>query len=146
VRPRGSIGLDWDVRYRPEGIPMTASRGSGQRGEDAVLAHMTYEGWGDIERQYHIGGHVLDFKAKHSVIGEGLHEVKAWEKGGGKDTVKKALWDAVDLKLQGIVLPYTLWLSEELFGNYRDQILRAKAAGFLFDARVISSFSLGEPR
>lgn len=122
---------------------MSAS-GSGKRGESTVLQTLVYEGWGDIERQVTIAGHTLDFRAKHAGIGEALHEVKVWEAGGGKDTVKKALWDSVDLKLQGITIPYILWLSHDLLGNYQDQILRAKAAGFIQQVRLIGYHLLGE--
>lgn len=124
---------------------MTASRRSGRQGESTVLGLLRYEAWGDIEAQVEIGGHILDFRAKHADVGEALHEVKAWEAGGGKDTVKKALWDAVDLKLQGITTPYILWLSHDLMGNYRDQIRRAMAAGFVHQARVIGYHTLKVP-
>jgi hypothetical protein len=124
---------------------MTASKRSGNQGETTVLGILRYEGWGDIERQVSVGGHLLDFRAKHADIGEALHEVKAWERDGGKDTVKKALWDVVDLKLQGIGLPYILWLSHELLGNYGDQIQRAIDAGFVRELRVIGYHIVRRP-
>lgn len=115
----------------------SSSSGSGRQGEQTVLGILRYEGWQDIRRQVPIGGHTLDFVATHTVHGEALFEVKVWEKGGGKDTVKKALWDAVDLKLQAITTPYILFLSHDLMGNYQEQILRAVKAGFVHEARVI---------
>ncbi len=118
---------------------MSNSSGSGKQGESTVLGLLRYGGWENIEHQVLVGGHVLDFRAKHPIHGEALFEVKVWEKGGGKDTVKKALWDAVDLKLQGIDTPYILFLSHDLMGNYRDQILRAEKAGFVHEARVIGA-------
>lgn len=123
---------------------MTA-KSSGNQGESTVLGILRYEGWGDIERQVLIGGHLLDFRAKHADIGEALHEVKVWERGGGKDPVKKALWDATDLKLQGIETPYILWLSHDLLGNYGDQIQRAIAAGFVHEMRVIGYHVVNRP-
>lgn len=121
------------------------SKSSGNQGESTVLGILRYEGWGDIERQVLIGGHLLDFRAKHADLGEALHEVKVWESRGGKDPVKKALWDAVDLKLQGIATPYILWLSHELLGNYGDQIQRAIDGGYVHQVRVIGYHIIPRP-
>lgn len=123
---------------------MTVARRNGQQGESIVAALLQYEGWEIIERQAPVHGHRLDFRAKHLDHGEALFEVKVWGARGGKDTVKKALSDAYDLRECGETTPYILVLSHHLTGEYRDQILRAVKAGVIREVRVLGFLPLAQ--
>lgn len=103
----------------------------GKWGEDAAERLLRYDGYEILERQYHVGGHRVDFLVRSRGRVEWLVEVKVWmdPKKVGTDTVKKALHSARDLKLQGETRPYMLILSHDLTGTYRDQITRSVAAG-----------------
>jgi len=90
-----------------------------------------YDGYEILERQYHVGGHVLDFLVRGRDGVEWLVEVKVWTdpQKVGTDTVKKALADARDLKIQGEPRPYMLILSHDLTGSYGAMVTRSVAAG-----------------
>lgn len=115
---------------------MTA-RGNGQEGERIVEGLLRYEGWDILERQVLVHGHLLDFRAKHSQRGEALIEVKVWGAGGGKDTVKKAIGDAYDLREAGETTPYVLVLSHELLGLHGAMLSRAIRAGVISEVRIL---------
>lgn len=115
---------------------MTA-RSSGQEGERIVEGLLGYEGWTILERQVLVHGHLLDFLAKHPQRNEALIEVKVWSAGGGKDTVKKAIGDAYDLKEAGCTTPYILVLSHNLLGLHGAMLSRAIRAGVIAEVRIL---------
>jgi hypothetical protein len=113
------------------------ARSNGQEGERIVEGLLRYEGWEIIERQVLVYGHLLDFRAKHPRRGEALIEVKVWGAGGGKDTVKKAIGDAYDLREAGETTPYVLVLSHELLGLHGAMLGRAIRAGVIHEVRIL---------
>ena len=69
---------------------MSVERGT--EGERVAEQLLRYAGWDILERQVHVRGHTLDFRAKRIDFGEALVEVKVWSSpGSGRDTVKKAI-------------------------------------------------------
>lgn len=120
---------------------MTGSRDNGAEGERIVEGLLGYEGWEIVERQAIVRGHRLDFRAKHPQRGEALIEVKVWAAGGGKDTVKKAIADAYDLKEAGETLPYILMLSHEMSGLHGAMLSRAVRAGAITEVRILGFLS-----
>lgn len=116
---------------------MTSSRSSGQEGERIVEGLLRYEETEILERQVLVHGHLIDFLAKHPKWGEILVEVKVWAAGGGKDTVKKAIGDAYDLREAGETRPYVLILSHELLGLHGAMLSRAMRAGAISEVRIL---------
>lgn len=114
------------------------SRTSGAQGEDVVAALLSYNGWDIIARQVDVHGHRIDFVAKHQQYGECLVEVKVWARDGGKDTVKKAIADAYDLRAAGETRPYFLMLSHELYGLHAEMLRRAIDQGAIAFVRVLA--------
>lgn len=114
---------------------MSEPQRSGAEGEDVVRALLGYEGWEIEETQPLAMGHRVDFLASHPAYGQALIEVKVWARGGGTDTVKKAIADAYDLREAGETRPYFLILSHALDGLYGEMLRRARKSGAI--ARVI---------
>jgi hypothetical protein len=85
------------------------------------------EGWKITEAQAMVMGHKIDFLAKEPETNcEWLVEVKVWGfHPSGKDTVKKAIADAYDLRQMGESRPYMLLMSHKLRGLLDDMIGRA---------------------
>ncbi|MEP7114438.1 MAG: hypothetical protein ABI862_14325 [Ilumatobacteraceae bacterium] len=116
---------------------MSESQISGNAGEVIVAGMLGYEGWQIVESQIETFGHAVDFLAKDPAGDEVLVEVKVWARGGGKDTVKKAIADAYDLREAGETRPYVLVLSHELIGLYADMLRRAIIAGVIARVRIL---------
>lgn len=121
---------------------MTASKQAGVDGEHVGEWVLIREGWKIVDRQFKAaGGHVLDFLAVHPVFLEHwLVEMKTWGDGpSGRDTVKKAIADAYDLRELGEPRPLLLLMSHRLDGLLGDMLSRARRAGAINEIRVISS-------
>lgn len=114
-----------------------ASHEYGTEGERVVEGLLHFDGWVIMKRQPTMYGHRLDFRAIHADLGEMLIEVKVWGAGGGKDTVKKAIADAYDLKAAGCTIPYMLILSEQLYGLNAAMIQRALDSRVIHEVRII---------
>jgi hypothetical protein len=124
---------------------MTRPKSAGAEGELLAERLLAYAGWETVERYPLILGHRIDRRVKHRVYGEALVEVKVWDavKPSGKDTVKKAIADAYDLKGQGCEVPYMLVLSHDLTGLNHDMLERAMAAGAISQVLVLALVPLG---
>jgi hypothetical protein len=104
---------------------------------------MKREGWQVTGHQVEAaGGHRLDMSALHPVYGdEWLVEVKTWGvPRSGRDTVKKAIADAYDMRQAGETRPLVLWLSHHLGGMLGEMLRRARLAGVIGEVRVIASY------
>jgi hypothetical protein len=122
---------------------MTRPKASGDEGEKIAEFVMKREGWEITGRQVKAaGGHRLDMSAIHPIAREEwLVEVKTWGVlRSGKDTVKKAIADAYDMKEAGEARPVVLWLSHHLDGMLGDMLRRARAAGVFAEIRVLASY------
>ena len=121
---------------------MSTSNFAGADGEHVGEWVLVREGWRIVDRQVKAaGGHVLDFLAVHPILHDDwLVELKVW--GGprsGRDTVKKAIADAYDLKQLGEPRPLLLVMSHQLDGLLGDMLIRARRAGAINEIRVIGS-------
>jgi hypothetical protein len=122
---------------------MTRPRASGDEGEQIAEFVMKREGWQILGRQVDAaGGHRLDMLAVHPVYGdEWLVEVKTWGTArSGRDTVKKAIADAYDMRVAGETRPVVLWLSHHLDGLLGDMLRRARQQGVFAEVRVLGSY------
>jgi hypothetical protein len=117
------------------------SRAAGIEGETVANWMLPREGFRVIDRQVDVDGHRLDFAAIHVATGiEWLVEVKTWGvEPSGKDTVKKAIADAYDLRQCGESRPIMLVLSHYVGGLLGRMLRRAIQAGAINEIRVIGS-------
>jgi len=121
---------------------MSRSYQSGAEGEDTTVWILERQGWKVLGRHVRVaGGHVLDLLLMHPVLDEEwLCEVKVWGVApSGKDTVKKAIADAYDLREAGELRPLLLVISHRLDGLLGDMLVRARRAGAINEIRIISS-------
>jgi hypothetical protein len=114
------------------------SKANGNAGEAAVAAVLGYSGWEIVQRQYLTHGHRLDFLVRSPARGEALVEVKVWATKSGRDTVKKAIADAYDLRLAGEVRPVILILSEHMSGLHDAMLRRCIAFGAIAEVLILS--------
>jgi hypothetical protein len=122
---------------------MTRPRASGDEGEQIAEFVMKREGWQIIDHQVKAaGGHRLDMLALHPVFAdEWLIEVKTWSAArSGRDTVKKAIADAYDMREAGEPRPLMLWLSHHLDGLLGEMLRRARRAGVFGEVRILGSY------
>lgn len=107
-----------------------AANDSGARGEITAADVFERAGWKLLVRHPQAYGHTLDWLAADPDGVECLVEVKSWgSEPTGKDSVKKALADARDLKLAGETRPYVLVLTHVLGGLHGEMLRRARDAG-----------------
>ena len=114
-------------------------KSAGLQGELVAKWSLVRQGWRISGEQVLIHGHRLDLLAIHPATGhEWMVEVKVWGPDpSGRDTVKKALADAYDLREAGETRPYLLVLSHSLEGLHGEMIARARKAGVLGDVQLI---------
>jgi hypothetical protein len=112
---------------------------AGAAGENDARRRLEYEGCEILEAHPLIHGHRLDFLVRHPVYGESFVEAKFWKPGdnSGKDTVKKAIADAYDLRECGETRAYILVISHRLRGLHREMLRRARKAGVIAAIYVI---------
>jgi hypothetical protein len=120
---------------------MSRPQPSGAKGEEIAAWVLEREGWRITGRQVVALGHRVDVTAAEPVTeDEWLIEVKVWgPEPSGRDTVKKAIADAYDLRQAGETRPIMLIMSHRLTGLLGDMIRRARLAGAINDVRVISA-------
>src|SRR5215471_3347687 len=105
------------------------SRRSGDDGEAAAIAMLVQRGWKLVERQYRVHGHKIDALMLDENAREVLVQVKSWQSGGGRDTVKKDIADAWHLhNCCNEERPIVLVLTEQLRGVLRNMITEAHEA------------------
>jgi hypothetical protein len=119
-----------------------SAKTAGVNGERAVEWVLEREGWRITGRQVRQnGGHVLDFTGIHPALGdEWLIEVKTWgAEPSGRDTVKKAIADAYDMREMGERRGVLLVMSHRLDGLLGNMLRRAVKAGAINEVRVVGS-------
>jgi hypothetical protein len=114
---------------------------AGAEGERIAEWILVRKGWKILDRQVRTdGGHILDCSALHPLGPECLVEIKVWGADpSGKDTVKKAIGTAYDLREVGEIRPYVLVMSHHLSGNLGGMIERAHRAGVIYEVHVLGS-------
>jgi hypothetical protein len=123
---------------------MTTPHSSGSRGEAEAKSLLSRERvWKFSDtRPIGAGGHRLDLGAIHLPTGlEWLIEVKTWDTVSGRDTVKKAIADAYDMREAGEQRLIMLVISEHLGGLLGDMLRRARRAGAINDIRITGTWS-----
>jgi hypothetical protein len=110
---------------------MTGEQAAGAAGEEAARRQLRYCGCKILKEHPVVHGHTLDLLVWHPEHGDSLVEVKIWhpENPSGKDTVKKAIADAYDLRHCGETRAYLLVISHRLTGLLGDMLDRAVDAG-----------------
>jgi hypothetical protein len=123
---------------------MTTPQSSGAKGEAEARSLLDREHvweWNDT-RPIGAGGHRLDLGATHIPTGqEWLIEVKTWDRKSGRDTVKKAIADAYDMRQAGEERLIMLVISEHLGGILGDMLRRARRAGAINEIRITGTWS-----
>jgi hypothetical protein len=120
------------------------SYSSGRKGEEeakSLLAREHVWKWSD-SRPIGVGGHRMDLGAIHLPTGEEwLIEVKTWDTLSGRDTVKKAIADAYDMRQAGETRMIMLVISEHLGGILGDMLRRARQAGAINEIRITGTWT-----
>ena len=123
---------------------MSRSHESGASGEAEAKSLLDREHvwkWSPT-RPIGAGGHRMDLGAIHIPTGEEwLIEVKTWNTISGRDTVKKAIADAYDMRQAGETRIIMLVISEHLGGILGDMLRRARKAGAINEIRITGSWS-----
>jgi hypothetical protein len=115
------------------------SRRSGDLGEVAAIAMLEQRGWKLIERQAKVLGLRIDALMFDPDANEVLVQVKAWQPGNsGRDTVKKDIHDAWQLRRRGEQRAIVLVLTEPMRGILRESLLDALAEGFYTRVLIIN--------
>lgn len=111
---------------------------AGAAGEEDARRRLLYIGCEILEVHPLVHGHILDYRVWHPHYFESLVEAKFWDpaKPTGKDTVKKALADAYDLRQCGERRPYLLIVSHRLGGMLGGMLDRAVLAGVITQVLV----------